>query len=752
MTSATGDEGPPPRAPGWRATAVATALYAACLAVATYPTVTHLDTALPSGSRHAVSSDAQMHLWVMRWYKSCLLEGRSPVLCPDVQFPTGAPIGDFSPMHLQALLYLPLSAVVKNDVLCYNILWIIGFLTAGLGTALLAWHVVRDGACAWLAGLLAMLSGPMVVHAHAHLELIYVGVFPLFLLAWLRFVDRPGWGRLAAAGGAFVALTMGAAYFMVLAIPPAAWYVGWRMVGAGRRGAWPWLRARAGWLAAFALAAAPLLAALFAGQFWAMAHGHSMARERSQFDLNAAPLWSYLAPTEVHALGQLLPFDVYREAGHGPRAIETVSYLGVVALLLIHHAAVSRAKFPRAGYWWGALGLLVVLSMGSAVHVGSHAVELPGAWLWRYVPVFRLTRNPARFNLLAAVVAAVVAAAGLRQWLGRLRGPAWRAAAVAGLSVVAVADLGVRSFEGAEVPAMPACYRALAARGPRAALLEIPMACSGAPWTLNASCGYWQSIHRLRTNAGYSGHDNEAFDNLAYGNSPFAAPRLADPGYLTDPERMDIDVARQVRFDDYAWLYVKALGFDAIVLHQWPGSVPEVPVRLERVKARLRPALVAEDAATAVYDPARLPLPTRPVVLRTDGWFHGPPWRGRYAPAVARVGHLAAYNPEAGRDLTLTLEAEAFRRPRAVRVVASGRELARWTIRAGALASYTSPAFRLPAGLQELTIESDGEERPVRGREAIAEGQWRPYSLRVAGVGLMPAAVAATIARGEVRR
>ena len=49
---------------------------------------------------------------------------------------------------------------------------------------LLAWHVVRDRACAAMAGLLAILSGPVMLHAHAHLELIYVGSFPVFLLAW----------------------------------------------------------------------------------------------------------------------------------------------------------------------------------------------------------------------------------------------------------------------------------------------------------------------------------------------------------------------------------------------------------------------------------------------------------------------------------------------------------------------------------------------------------------------------------------
>ena len=76
-----------------------------------------------------------------------------------------------------------------------------GLLLAGLGTALLGWFVLRDRACAAFGGLLAMLSAPMMIHAAGHLELIYVGTFPLFLVAWMRFVDRPSRGE-AAGGGA----------------------------------------------------------------------------------------------------------------------------------------------------------------------------------------------------------------------------------------------------------------------------------------------------------------------------------------------------------------------------------------------------------------------------------------------------------------------------------------------------------------------------------------------------------------------
>src|SRR5262249_20998963 len=99
---------------------------------------------LSLGSDLPEACDALQHLWVMRWYKTCLFEGRWPLLCPEIQHPVGAPLGNFSPLHLQSLLYLPLSLLSGSDILCYNLVWLTGLLLTGLGTSLLAWRVVRD--------------------------------------------------------------------------------------------------------------------------------------------------------------------------------------------------------------------------------------------------------------------------------------------------------------------------------------------------------------------------------------------------------------------------------------------------------------------------------------------------------------------------------------------------------------------------------------------------------------------------------
>src|SRR3954454_22158182 len=73
--------------------------YVACALILSYPLIKTFSTTL-AGSL----LDPLQHLWVMRWYRTCLLEWKSPILCPELQYPIGAPLGNFSPLHLQALL------------------------------------------------------------------------------------------------------------------------------------------------------------------------------------------------------------------------------------------------------------------------------------------------------------------------------------------------------------------------------------------------------------------------------------------------------------------------------------------------------------------------------------------------------------------------------------------------------------------------------------------------------------------------
>jgi hypothetical protein len=541
-------------------------------------------------------------------------------------------------------------------------------------------------------------------------------------------------------------------YFLVFATVPAALYALQLGLAALLRRDGDWIKSRAGWLSGFAALAAPAVAVMFAPLLWSMARGYCLPRPAHEFEHNGAPLWAYAAPTEMHRLSTLLSFDAYKATGIGPVYVETGSYMGLVTLALVFYAAARAIRFPRAGFWWTAVLTLTLLACGGHWQIGSYSVPLPGLWLrWSVLP-FRMIRVPARFNLFIAVLLALIAAAGLRHLLARLPHRAGAQAAYVGLFLAAMLDLAPISLARPALPSVPAVYARLLQKRPRASFLEIPQYQDGRP--LDSYCGFFQSVHRGRTNAGYSGQSNAVFDNLLVWNSPFAAERLADPEYLRVPEDflnpqqpglhwVRPDVVHSlggdaVHFLDYAWLYTTFHGFDYIILHdfyQWDPTPIQSP-STGRLRELLRGAkLDLDDHGVTVYDRRLLERPKNPVMMTTYGWraslFKGEP--PRVAEEVAR---LAIFTPEGARPVRLVLEAKSLRNTRTVRLLSEGSEITRWSIPADGLKTFQSPPFQLPSGIRELALVSDSAESPKRRREGASERDRAPYSLRVASIAL----------------
>jgi hypothetical protein len=78
----------------------------------------------------------------------------------------------------------------------------------------------------------------------------------------------------------------------------------------------------------------------------------------------------------------------------------------------------------------------------------------------------------------------------------------------------------------------------------------------------------------------------------------------------------------------------------------------------------------------------------------------------------------------------------AFQQSRRVRLRSGDEELAHWEIRPGPFRPLSSGPLRLPAGLCELTLESDGVCTPRNWQDASLVGDRSPYSLKVEGLGL----------------
>jgi hypothetical protein len=684
--------------------------------------------------------DPLIHLWTMKWYKSCLKTFRWPLFCPDLQYPVGAPLGYFPPMQLQTALYIPLSILFHNDALCYNLIWYFAFLYTGMATFALAWQVVRDRLAAGLAGLLVMLSTPLMMHSYGHLELMHLGGIPLFLWAWIRFVDRPGRGSLLAALAAYLLVAACAHYFVVLAVFPAALYAAWHASRAGWPGAWVWLLKRWRWLGAFAGIAMIGLMVLFAPQLASAFSAQGMERPRSEFLLYRAPLWGYLLPTAAHKLGRwLFSFNIYQAAGMWQTMGDRASYLGVVTLGLLHYAAVKRVRFARGSYWWLALGLVVLLSMGAYVDLGRARIPLPAAWLWQLFPPFRLIRVVSRFNMVAVVLAAVVAAAGLAHLLARISRPGLRVALVAILGAVAIVDQAMLSYLPEPVPALPDCYAKVLRCDGEATFLEIPQPPSGG-CPLNAACAYWQSVHRGKTSAGYAAHANRRYDELLSYTSPFTPWNLSSKSFLAIPEATRIDLQPNLNYLDYTWLFLTVHGYKYVVLHEWPGALPGGEAQLEQLKALLAPARLPGKGRSLVYARSLLPAPSHPTLLCTEGWRERLPTGDGCVCVISKDARMALYNPDAAQPLMVLFQAKAFHKTRWARLRAGEKVLARWEVGDVEQTLHASPAFFLPAGLHELVLETGTEDAPASPAEMPAEGDRRAYSFLVGGVSLRTAA------------
>jgi hypothetical protein len=730
--------------PGRRTLFAAAALYLATLLAIGFRVFARFGSVLP-----ATLADPLQHLWILRWYESCLKTGRLPYLAPDVMYPVGAPLGLFSPLHLQALVWNLVGWVLPSDFARYNLLWALGFLVTAAGGFYLSWRLLRDRTAAVFGGLLCLLATPVTLHAFAHLELIYVGVLGFFLLAWTEFVERPRRRSLAVAFGTYVLVSASAAYFAVMATIPAALFVIWSGVRAARTGFWDWVRTRLRWLLAFAGLAAVALAILFSSQLWARSHGLEGQRGRIEFARYWAPLWGYFMPSLEQRAEPLLPWHPYRDAEFGQTGLERSSYLGIVPLLLIAYAAARRVKFANAGFFWAAFALSVVLSLGAFRPFHLQPVWLPADWLWRIFPPMRDLRVPARFNLFAAVFASLFAASGLARLLQKFERPRLRQITVASLFGLTIFDLAPRVYPGVVPPPMPDLYRRIVARDPQATFHEAPFFGTRGLF-LPSATAYWQLAHGGRTSGGYSGMINAALEEKVGFPSPFFARNLSFSTYLADPEHQFFDVVR-ADARDYTWAFLHYNGFRYAVVFTDRAYFSDLRGTIDPLLPLLAPAEIDRDPAAIAYAADRLPPPKRAVLVPVDGLRNRQPWRGRWSARMGRHATFALYNPTPQVPIVFRLGATSFitsHSARATLLRSAARRVGEAPVAASRAGGevliqlranpvfyrwFTSEPFFAPAGWSEIRIDA-ADETPQDPERAQWGTDRLPISLLITAV------------------
>ena len=395
----------------------------------------------------------------------------------------------------QALQILPIYAVTKNPILCYNLLFLSTFVLSGLGMFLLGRELTGSRTAGFVAGL-AYAFAPYRVASLPHLQVLSAAWLPFVLFGFRRFFVTGRLRPLAGAALAWIAQNLSCGYYLLFFSPAVALYLIWEMT---IRGAWgdrrTVLRTVAACAAVFIVTAPFLLPYL---ELRGLGFNPRSLGETEKFSadvyayLSADPslrIWGPIAHAWPKGEGLLFPgltvvvlalcgagagLGRHREAEHVPASrMEAVYRVGVIACWLVVvmllsgwsiratglritsfsralviatvasalFLAVSRRTRTTVRRWLASPAgifsvitlLAVVMSFGPDIHARGRLVAETSLYtaFFRYVPGFDGLRVPARFAMLVTFGLATLTAFGIA---ALERGSRRRACVVAGVA------------------------------------------------------------------------------------------------------------------------------------------------------------------------------------------------------------------------------------------------------------------------------------------------------------------------------
>lgn len=214
---------------------VAAALYLVIALLYTWPLVRGLTRDVPWDM-----GDPVLNIWILGWAADHLLRLLTGDLSAWSEF-WNANIFHPEPLTLaysehlvaQAVQILPVYALTKNLILCYNLLFLSTFVLAGVGTFLFVRQLTGSAVAGFVAGLVFAFS-PMRVPQFSHLQVLSSQWMPFVLLGLRRYFDTGSGRALAGAGVALVAQNLSCGYFLLYFAPFVGLYALYEMIARGR--------------------------------------------------------------------------------------------------------------------------------------------------------------------------------------------------------------------------------------------------------------------------------------------------------------------------------------------------------------------------------------------------------------------------------------------------------------------------------------------------------------------------------------
>ena len=389
--------------------AVVVAAYGVMGLAANWPT-------LPGDGRHMRGGDMTQMTWYLAWTPHALAHANNPFFTTTLNYPDGVNLAQNTSAPLLGLVTAPLTLAV-NPVASLNLLLWLAFPLSATAMYVVARRLGAWPPAAFLAGALYGFSPHVVNQSFNHLNLAFVPLPPLMLLALYETL-RPDNPRVLRWGLALAGLSL-AQFFISAEIAATTALTGLLATvllgGSHPRQVVPAIRR-----SALALAVAfAIMAAFVAYPAWFLLHGLNRYEGPAYGDGISADLLGTIVPTDnlrFHSAAAVARGHALAN-GNVP---ENGSYLGLalIALLVVLVATCWSVRWIRLSA--AMVVLLTVLSWGRVVIIDNEPSGFTMPFALGDVPLID-NAMPIRLSLQVSIFAAVIVAVGLTEVRRRLR-------------------------------------------------------------------------------------------------------------------------------------------------------------------------------------------------------------------------------------------------------------------------------------------------------------------------------------------
>lgn len=367
-----------------------------------------------TGTVAGSGGDVYQSLWELWWVPySVFTLHTTPYLTAFLFYPVGANLATQTMAPLSGIVSAPFQAV--GVAFAYNVLFILGFVLAGVFAYALAHHITKNRIAAFAAGAIYAFAPIHTVQAFGHLQFVDIAFIPLFVLFFLKMAEERKHRDAILAAVSFVFMTFfGDIEQALIAIFLAFLILVYFLVVKKERA--KILNKRyalvfAEMLALVLILGSPAFFSIIRNLNAATLGAVNAQANTTYNELYSPDLLSFFVPSSMNGLtgGRVPSVDALATS-------ERTVYAGYSVIILAAIAVVYdyKEKFAKTGLFLFPLFFLVLISIGPYLQVNGAVTAIPGIYLiYHRIPYLNVLREPGRFDIAIELMLAVLAALGI---------------------------------------------------------------------------------------------------------------------------------------------------------------------------------------------------------------------------------------------------------------------------------------------------------------------------------------------------